>query len=216
MNRPAIPLSRCVKCTHYNGTMCVLEDLAPCQFRRTPEAENERAKDIFLVVAFFVAVLFCVLLWLAEGRRVSDQQPAPAAEIPAAQHQSVTAILRDYQRPDTLTDWQLLTLAIAYTESRCNPDSVGKDGDRGILQLRPVYIREVNRLAGTHYTPEDAFDPATAVEIFERMQDCKNPDRSPDMALALHNRGAGYRAEVLRNLELIRRYEAARKTITDK
>ena len=40
MNRPAIPLSRCVKCTHYNGTMCVLEDLAPCQFRRTPEAER--------------------------------------------------------------------------------------------------------------------------------------------------------------------------------
>lgn len=214
MNRPAIPLSRCVKCTHYNGTMCVLEDLAPCQFRRTPEAENERAKDIFLVVAFFVAVLFCVLLWLVEGRRQEEARPAP--ETPAAQHQSVTAILRDYQRPDTLTDWQLLTLAIAYTESRCNPDSVGKDGDRGILQITPVYIREVNRLAGTHYTTEDAFDPATAVEIFERMQDLKNPDRSPDMALALHNRGAGYRARVLENLELIRRYEAARKTITDK
>ena len=48
------------------------------------------------------------------------------------------------------------------------------------------------------------------------MQDCKNPDRSPDIALALHNRGAGYRARVLENLELIRRYEAARKTITDK
>ena len=50
----------------------------------------------------------------------------------------------------------------------------------------------------------------------EWVEACKNPDRSPDIALALHNRGAGYRAEVLRNLELIRRYEAARKTITEK
>jgi soluble lytic murein transglycosylase-like protein len=107
----------------------------------------------------------------------------------------------------------MLEMAIAYTESRFNPDSVGSAEDRGLLQLRPVYIREVNRVAGTDYAPEDAFDPALAVEIFEAMNAYHNPDRDLDTAIALHNRGEAYRARVLENLELIRRYEAARKLI---
>ena len=210
-----IPRSRCTRCIHYNGDMCVLEDLAPCQFRRTPEAEQERVKDILLVAVAVFAVVLCAVMWMAGWISREVTRPVPE-EAPAAP-KSVTALLRaQHDREDTLTDWQLLTLAIMYTESRFKPDATGTAQDSGILQLRPCYVQEVNRLAGTHYTPEDAFDPATAVEIFERMQDCKNPDRSPDIALALHNRGAGYRARVLENLELIRRYEAARKTITDK
>ena len=75
MNRPAIPLSRCVKCTHYNGTMCVLEDLAPCQFRRTPEAgavlaefagvlaaaghRSRRDLSLYQLASIFGALLYC-------------------------------------------------------------------------------------------------------------------------------------------------------------
>jgi hypothetical protein len=218
------PDELCKYCARFRDGFCHLDDLAPCRpvirddgqqpAPCTPE-ETERAKTRVLafVVAFFLAV--AALLLLANRYRPADRDSSP---VERREPVSTTAILRERNRAaeSPLSEWQLLTLAIAYTESRCNPDSVGKDGDRGILQITPVYIREVNRLAGTHYRPEDAFDPATAVEIFERMQDCKNPDRSPDIALALHNRGAGYRARVLENLELIRRYEAARKTITDK
>lgn len=218
------PDELCQYCARFRDGFCHLDDLAPCRpvIRHdgpqpapcTPE-ETERAKTRVLafVVAFFLAI--AALLLLANRYRPADRDSSP---VERREPVSTTAILRERNRAaeSPLSEWQLLTLAIMYTESRCNPDSVGKDGDRGILQITPVYIREVNRLAGTHYRPEDAFDPATAVEIFERMQDCKNPDRSPDIALALHNRGAGYRARVLENLELIRRYEAARKTITDK
>ena len=219
------PDELCQYCARFRDGFCHLDDLAPCRpvIRHdgpqrpapcTPE-ETERAKTRVLafVVAFFLAI--AALLLLANRYRPADRDSSP---VERREPVSTTAILRERNRAveSPLSEWQLLTLAIMYTESRFQPDATGTAQDSGILQLRPCYVQEVNRLAGTHYTPEDAFDPATAVEIFERMQDCKNPDRSPDIALALHNRGAGYRAEVLRNLELIRRYEAARKTITDK
>lgn len=218
------PDELCQYCARFRDGFCHLDDLAPCRpvirddgqrpAPCTPE-ETERAKTRVLafVVAFFLAI--AALLLLANRYRPADRDSSP---VERREPVSTTAILRERNRAaeSPLSEWQLLTLAIMYTESRFQPDATGKDGDRGVMQITPAYIREVNRLAGTQYRPEDAFDPATAVEIFERMQDCKNPDRSPDIALALHNRGAGYRAEVLRNLELIRRYEAARKTITDK
>lgn len=218
------PDELCQYCARFRDGFCHLDDLAPCRpvirgdgqqpAPCTPE-ETERAKTRVLafVVAFFLAV--AALLLLANRYRPADRDSSPAER---REPVSTTAILRERNRAveSPLSEWQLLTLAIMYTESRFQPDATGKDGDRGVMQITPAYIREVNRLAGTHYRPEDAFDPATAVEIFERMQDYRNPDRSPDIALALHNRGAGYRARVLENLELIRRYEAARKTITDK
>lgn len=218
------PDELCQYCARFRDGFCHLDDLAPCRpvIRHdgtqpepcTPE-ETERAKTRVLafVVAFFLAI--AALLLLANRYRPADRDSSP---VERREPVSTTAILRERNRAaeSSLSEWQLLTLAIMYTESRFQPDALGADQDSGILQITPIYIREVNRLAGTHYRPEDAFDPATAVEIFERMQDCKNPDRSPDIALALHNRGAGYRARVLENLELIRRYEAARKTITDK
>ena len=216
--RRRIPASRCATCTHYRGAMCVLEDLAPCSYSPTADALNERAKNIFLAVITATAIAFIALfIWLLTATQ-RDTQPARPAPAPA---QSVTALLRErnaaqQQAADTLTDWQMLTLAIMYTESRFDPDAVGSAQDSGILQLRPCYVREVNRVAGTDYAPEDAFDPALAVEIYEAMQAAKNPAHDTDTALALHNAGPGYRGRVLENLELIRRYEAARKLITTK
>ena len=204
-------MRRCVNCTHYNGTMCVLEDLAPCRFKATPEAERQRIRDwLFLIVSLFALALLTTLALL-----LHRPEEAPA-EAPAQEVSTIELLRMHHARRDTLTEWQMLTLAIMYTESRFQPDALGTAQDSGILQLRPVYVREVNRVAGTDYAPEDAFDPSTAVEIFEAMNAYHNPDRDLDTAIALHNRSAAYRARVLENLELIRRYEAARKLITEK
>lgn len=201
-------MRRCVNCTHYNGTMCVLEDLAPCQFRATPEAERQRIRDgLFVILSCFVlALLAALILLLKKPEEAPAEQPAPEVS-------TIELLRMHHARQDTLTEWQMLTLAIMYTESRFQPDALGTAQDSGILQLRPVYVREVNRVAGTDYAPEDAFDPALALEIFEAMNAYHNPDRDLDTAIALHNRGEAYRARVLENLELIRRYEAARKLI---
>lgn len=53
-----------MKCTHFDGHICPLEDLEPCRFTRTPEAERERAKSIFFAVCVVIALAFCVLAYL--------------------------------------------------------------------------------------------------------------------------------------------------------
>ena len=132
-----------------------------------------------------------------------------------------TAVL--YERPtrtdtlvyitDHLNEWQELILAIAYTESRFNPTAVGKAHDSGVLQLTPIYIREVNRVAGTSYELADAFDIEKAVEIFSRMQEHYNPEHDVEKAIRLHNRSPYYRREVLKNLEFIKQMEAVREAV---
>lgn len=60
---------------------------------------------------------------------------------------------------------------LKWVESGYNPDAVGDyvDGvpqSYGILQIKHIAIRDVNRKYGTKYTHQDAFDEACAEEIF--------------------------------------------------
>jgi len=114
---------------------------------------------------------------------------------------------------DALDAWQQLLMAIAYTESRFNPQAVGKAHDSGVLQLTPIYIREVNRIAGTDYQLADAFDIDTAMEIFALMQEHYNPEHDVEKAIRLHNRNPYYRREVLKNLEFIKHMEDVREAL---
>lgn len=65
MNK-GVPISKCVKCCHFNGHICTLEDLEPCQFKRTPEAERERAKNIYFAIVVVIALASSVLFWYLE------------------------------------------------------------------------------------------------------------------------------------------------------
>lgn len=129
---------------------------------------------------------------------------------PQLQPVSVVALLRE--RSGALSEWQKLILAIAVTESRCDPQAVGSAGDRGILQQTPIYTRDAARLTGTDYTPEDAHDIAKALAMFDAVQGHYNPTHDTREAIRRHNPGAGpgYARAVLDNLELITRYEAVR------
>lgn len=122
-------------------------------------------------------------------------------------------IVQEVQVRDTLSDWQLLTLAIAYTESMFDPDALGKAGDSGLLQIREIYVEEVNRVSGTDYRHDDAFDISKSLEMYELMQAAKNPQRDIDKAIRLHNKSDAYRREVLKNIEFIRRFEAVRAAL---
>lgn len=131
---------------------------------------------------------------------------------PVPEKISAVQLLRQ-QHQDELTDWQVLQLAIAYTESRFNPAAVGKAQDSGILQITPVYVAEVNRIYGTSFVLQDAFDPVKSLEMWDLMQAHYNEGRDLERAIALHNRAPQYRAAVLQNMEWIRRYEAFRKQL---
>lgn len=54
---------------------------------------------------------------------------------------------------------------VAWVESRNNPKAVGKLGEIGMFQLRPIAIREVNRVYGTKYHIRDARKMVESREI---------------------------------------------------
>lgn len=122
--------------------------------------------------------------------------------------------VREYVN-ESLDEWEKLQLAIILTESKGDPNAVGKDGDFGLYQMIERYILEVNRVCHTDYSHEDAFDPDKAIKIFNDMQGYYNPGKDFDTALKYHNRSAAYRKAILQSLELVERYETVRQKLVD-
>lgn len=90
------------------------------------------------------------------------------------------------------TEWEIFLEALIYTESRGDSQAVGRTDDVGILQITPVYVREVNRiLREERYTLEDRRDSLKSLEMFHVVQDYWNPERDIARAIRLHNPGAG-------------------------
>lgn len=62
--------------------------------------------------------------------------------------------------------WDDLLYAMIEVESHGNPRALGKANDRGILQITPILVREVNRLSDIKYTHDDAWDEEKSKEMF--------------------------------------------------
>lgn len=152
-------------------------------------------------IVMWICGTVCALLGMAAGRYLDAQKSSDLE--PAVVDSQV----------DTLSDWQVLEMAIAFTESRFREDAIGKADDTGVLQIRPIYVEEVNRLTGRDYTIADAFNADMSLEMFNLMQDARNPGRDIDEAIRLHNKSPYYRKVVLENMELIRRAEEMRRKI---
>ena len=61
----------------------------------------------------------------------------------------------------------LVIQAIILLESGGDPLAVNKaEGAYGILQIRKIYVEDVNRIAGTTFTHEDAFNEEKAMKMF--------------------------------------------------
>lgn len=121
-----------------------------------------------------------------------------------------------------LSEWELLELAIIQTESKFNPQAVGRSDDRGIFQATPIWVAEVNRiiklkkLETEPYSHADAFDIQKSLEMFNIIQDYHNPDHSFDRAIQLHNPGGdsiGYSNRVKQNYKILVRQEEVRKAL---
>lgn len=101
--------------------------------------------------------------------------------------------IREYVYTDEV-DWNALYEAICWKESRNQPTAVGKTQDLGILQITPVYVRDVNRIIGEEkYTLEDRLCPEKSREMFEIYQRNYNPERDFVKAIYYHNPRAGVR-----------------------
>mgnify|MGYP003603510838 FL=1 len=117
-------------------------------------------------------------------------------------------------KKDTLSDYQILQLALIYTESEGNPLAIGKNQDLGCMQITPIYVEEVNRiLKDTLYHHTDAFYPKKSLEMFSVVQDYHNPEHDVDAGIRLHNRAPWYSQKVLRNIQRIKQYEEYRNLV---
>lgn len=81
-----------------------------------------------------------------------------------------------------------LTLAVADYESDFIPNIVNPiSGARGLMQILPVMVNEVNRICRLkgipeRYTWNDAFDPVKSVKMWYIVQDFWNPEYDIDQA----------------------------------
>ena len=76
--------------------------------------------------------------------------------------------------------------AVIKFESNYKADAVNPHtGARGILQILPVMIREVNKYSDVKYTWNDAFDPAKSIQMWYIIQGKKNPEYYPDKAIRI-------------------------------
>lgn len=157
-----------------------------------------------------MVVLTIVLIFgLCKSLKV-DTQPEPEE----TDYVSAMELLKSLNKND-LSEWDKLQLAIIMVESRGNPDARGSSNDGGLYQMVPIYVEEVNRVCGTNYTHADTFDPVKAVEMFNLMQGYYNPNHDIHTAIYRHNKSAVYKQKVLKALEMVNRYEEARKIIVD-
>ena len=115
---------------------------------------------------------------------------------------------------DTLTDWEIFTLALMKVESEYNPNAVSSAGARGYFQMLPIYVREVNRIHHTDYTFDQVIPFDTAYQIFDLMQQAHNPEYDMERALDIHNgKSVYYHKKVYKVMDQIRLYEDMRSKI---
>ena len=118
------------------------------------------------------------------------------------------------EEPDTLTEWQVFTMALMKVESGYNQDAVSSAGAKGYFQITPIYVREVNRIHGTDYTFDQVTDFNSAYEIFDMMQKARNPDYDMEKALTLHNgNNQWYHKRVYQEMDRIKKYENLRQQL---
>jgi len=86
---------------------------------------------------------------------------------------------------------EMIIEKIIQIESEGNPNAIGDNGSAiGILQIRPIMIKEVNRLLGEQrYSLDDRWCPDTSIEIFKDYQNIVNPDWDEEIAARRWNGG---------------------------
>jgi soluble lytic murein transglycosylase-like protein len=72
----------------------------------------------------------------------------------------------NYPKPNQIMH-PLLLSALIQVESGGNDHARGRHGEFGALQIKPIMVRDVNRIMGTHYTHAQVTNRAISIFIAE-------------------------------------------------
>lgn len=101
------------------------------------------------------------------------------------------------------SDWEIFIEALIQIESGGDSMAVGSKDDVGVLQIRPIFVMEVNRILGEdRYTLDDRYSRERSIEMFEIM----NPEKDMHLALKRHNPRAGkqYEQKIMREFNRLK------------
>lgn len=102
-------------------------------------------------------------------------------------------------------EWNTLIQAIIYIESKGNAAARNKDC-LGILQLRPIYVKQVNKIVGYNkFKYEDRLNPTKSIEMFNIYQNFFNKKKLIKKAIMLHNNSHNYYIKVMNKFKELKK-----------
>lgn len=111
----------------------------------------------------------------------------------------------------TASKWARTLESLVLVESGGDPTARNTATDAvGILQIRPMYVNEVNRIVGEQrYTLADRYSVKKSIEMFQIIQEYYNPQHSIEKAIQLHNPTAtlNYHDKVVAQIKELRNQE---------
>jgi hypothetical protein len=178
------------------------------------------------IIASVIVLIF--LAWKTIS--LSNELTATKAELAIAQQEIESISNEDSQqeiesisnedtkqeiKKDTLSEWDVFTLALMKVESNYDNAAVSSVGAKGYFQIMPIYVEEVNRVHKTNYVYEDVVRSfEKSYEVFTLMQEAHNKDFSMDKALRLHNGNhKWYHQRVYNEMSNIQKYEEMRQKV---
>lgn len=172
---------------------------------------KKNIKTILLSI-LFVGLSFTSIFTISRNADLSKELIATQENLTKTKQQ-----LDEYMsiHNDSLSDWDIFTLALMKVESNYVQSAVSSAGAKGYFQFMPVYVVEVNRIHGTNYKFEDVVKSfEQSYEVFTLMQKAKNKNFSMDKALTLHNGDHDwYHNRVYNEMKTIKRYETMRQML---
>lgn len=172
-------------------------------------------KNTIIAALTFSLIIFMTksLVLTIELKETRDELKSTKAQLEQVEQELEAE--RNLVKDDSLSEWNMFTLALMKVESNYEPTAVSSVGAKGYFQITPIYVAEVNRVHKTNYNYDEvvkSFD--LSYEVFTLMQEAHNEEYNMDEALRLHNGDhKWYRRRVYKEMDAIMKYEEMRQMV---
>ena len=172
-------------------------------------------KNTIIAALTFSLIIFMTksLVLTIELKETRDELKSTKAQLEQVEQELEAE--RNLVKEDSLSEWNMFTLALMKVESNYEPTAVSSVGAKGYFQITPIYVDEVNRVHKTNYKYDEvvkSFD--LSYEVFTLMQEAHNVEYNMDEALRLHNGDhKWYRRRVYKEMDAIMKYEEMRQMV---
>ena len=172
-------------------------------------------KQISDLIYFLLGVaLLTAYCSVGNGESVREEKPQ-VYNRPTTSQVKVTKPTKaktvNIHKATTASKWARTLERLVLVESGGDPTARNTATDAvGILQIRPMYVNEVNRIVGKQrYTLADRYSVKKSIEMFQIIQEYYNPQHSIEKAIRLHNPTAtlNYHDKVVAQIKELRNQE---------